>query len=377
MESAQRLPDLPFFGVVGAVPSGVGVDFYRLSLGSLAETLGLGLTSTEAGSGIPLQLQVFDGSGRLLATSDSQPLSDPALPLHLDGIPAGSTIYLEISAAGSHETGSAGAIDYQLWVGLQSASGNGASARGATPISASPISPVFALVPAALSGFATPASTAAGATQSPTSLASAAPGGSLVVGGPAQIRAAQPSGGLLSPENPATDGERQPPTPESHSWVESSLAGAAQETGATVEPAAAGAGERVNQDLVVLHGPGGFPLLGAVAVGHRRRIPGDTRMIPTLPRAGDRSDPQMVQDLGPIPGASLTESMPAAEEEGSLAGAGAWGRFPFSVFSGLGLATVVTLNAVLSQPLAGFDYLTSRFDVGRPKSGRSRRRWRP
>ena len=38
----------------------------------------------------------------------------------------------------------------------------------------------------------------------------------------------------------------------------------------------------------------------------------------------------------------------------------AWGRLPVSVFSGLGVATVWTLNAVLSQPIAGYDYLTSR-----------------
>ena len=38
----------------------------------------------------------------------------------------------------------------------------------------------------------------------------------------------------------------------------------------------------------------------------------------------------------------------------------AWGGFPVSVFSGLGVATVLTLNAVLSQPIAGYDYLTAK-----------------
>jgi hypothetical protein len=33
------------------------------------------------------------------------------------------------------------------------------------------------------------------------------------------------------------------------------------------------------------------------------------------------------------------------------------------VYSGLGLAMVFTLNAVFSQPMAGFDYLTSRLDA--------------
>jgi hypothetical protein len=51
-----------------------------------------------------------------------------------------------------------------------------------------------------------------------------------------------------------------------------------------------------------------------------------------------------------------------------------WGRLPVSVFSGLGVATVFTLNAVLSQPMAGFDYLTSRLDAdGEPRSNRRER----
>src|SRR5262249_19989482 len=149
---------------------------------------------------------------------------------------------------------------------------------------------------------------------------------------PAQIRAAQPSGGLLSPENTATDGARETPTPESRSWAESSLAGAAQEAGAADETTSAGTGGKVNEDLVVLRGPGGFPLLGAVAVGHRRRIPGDAMAMPTSPGIGDGSDPRMVQDPGPIPKVGLMEAISAAEEEESLAGAEAWERVPFSVF---------------------------------------------
>src|SRR5262249_58310282 len=117
-----------------------------------------------------------------------------------------------IAAAGRHGAGLASPIDYQLWLGLQSASSNAGEATGSLPVSASTLSPVVALVPAALSGYATP--TPAGGAQPPTSTATAAASSSLVVGGPAQIRAAQPSGGLLSPENTATDGARETPTPE-------------------------------------------------------------------------------------------------------------------------------------------------------------------
>jgi hypothetical protein len=52
-----------------------------------------------------------------------------------------------------------------------------------------------------------------------------------------------------------------------------------------------------------------------------------------------------------------------------------WEEFPIPVFSSLGLATVFTLNAVLSQPIAGFDYLTSRLDaIRRPLIERKDRR---
>ena len=52
-----------------------------------------------------------------------------------------------------------------------------------------------------------------------------------------------------------------------------------------------------------------------------------------------------------------------------------WSRWPISAVSaGLGVATVFTLNAVLSQPLAGFDFLTSRLDAdGGPDSRRKDR----
>src|SRR5262249_2400135 len=173
----------------------------------------------EAGSDVPLQLQVFDGSGRLLAGGNAQSQGNSPVPFHLDELPAGATIYLGISAAGSHGAGLASPIEYQLWLGLQSASCNPGGATGSLPCPASAVSPVVALVPAALSGFATPTPTPAGGAQPPTSTATAAASGSLVVGGPAQIRAAQPSGGLLSPENTATDGARETPTPESRSWA--------------------------------------------------------------------------------------------------------------------------------------------------------------
>jgi hypothetical protein len=49
-----------------------------------------------------------------------------------------------------------------------------------------------------------------------------------------------------------------------------------------------------------------------------------------------------------------------------------WKDLRGPAFSLLGLATVFTLNALLSQPIAGFDYLSSRFDQSGNRSGSNR-----
>ena len=50
-----------------------------------------------------------------------------------------------------------------------------------------------------------------------------------------------------------------------------------------------------------------------------------------------------------------------------------WGGFPLSAFSGLGVATVLTLNAVLSQPIAGYDFLTACLYRSRNRAGSRRK----
>jgi len=50
-----------------------------------------------------------------------------------------------------------------------------------------------------------------------------------------------------------------------------------------------------------------------------------------------------------------------------------WSNFRASVFSGLGVATVWTLNAVFSQPIAGYDYLTARLYRSRIGAGSGRK----
>ena len=126
--------------------------------------------------------------------------------------------------------------------------------------------------------------------------------------------------------------------------------------------------------LVAVNGPGGFPLLGAVAIGHRRRHP--TTFAGDLATTPDRADGELrvVASSAPAePEIPLTEGDIAAQSP--VFRDRRWSRWPISAVSaGLGLATVFTLNAVLSQPIAGFDFLTSRLDAeGGPDSRRKER----
>jgi len=368
--SSQQLPDLPFFGVIGSVVPGDLTDFYRLSLGSTSSSLDLGLISGAGGSDVPLQLQVFDGSGRVLAEWHSATQGDSPLHLELGGLAAGSTIYLGISTAGSSWASPAKAADYQLWVGLQTGARTSA-ANGLDSVAPSSLSPIFALAPATTAGIAIPA--ASGSSQSTPATAPAATGTSLAVAGSPEIRSSRPAGGLLTRDDPSSQTDREALSSVPQPWVERTLAGAAPRSAASDESTAAGKDEKGDKALAVIDGPGGFPLIGAVAIGHRRGIRGEVRGTPSeFPTAEVRApgidlDPEAIGELATI------DAVAAEIGQETRAGNRTWGGFPVSIFSGLGLATVMTLNAVLSQPMAGFDFLCSRLEA-RPAAPRPRRR---
>ena len=84
--------------------------------------LNFGLVSDQAAPTVPVQLQVFDGSGQMLGEWSLSGQAATSLFGGLGALPAGSTIYFGITAGNpSSPGGPSAAIDYQLWVGLQSA----------------------------------------------------------------------------------------------------------------------------------------------------------------------------------------------------------------------------------------------------------------
>ncbi len=366
--TAQGLPDLPYFGVVGTIGSGDPIELYRLTLNSGAEGLNFGLVADQS---VPIQLQVFDGSGNLLGEWSSSSHGTTSLDAALGAVPAGSTIYFGITAGSPGGSGAwSTSIGYQLWVGVQS------TTAGATivPGSGTP-GPSSANPPTVASPL--PASTGLGAVPSgvnspttPTSPPSPDGGMRVAVGSPA-TRSAGPSGGLLS------DGDPAPPVASNFSavvnkdWDESLLARQTARPADKVEPADSSGPEREPDALVVIHGPGGFPLLGAVALGHRRGNStvdmGDVTAPPALSYEEFQAAARALPAASDVPSTDATVSIsPRAFHDRR------WGRFSVPIFSGLGLATVFTLNAVLSPPMAGFDYLTGRLDAT-PRT-RTRRR---
>ncbi len=355
--TAQELPDLPYVGVVGTLGSGDPIDLYRVTLSSGAAGLNFGLESNPSPLTIPMQLQVFDASGHLVGEWSLGGQGATSLSGGLGALPAGSTLYFGITAGNTSGTaGPSTAIGYQLWVARQ-ASPPSTAASGAEPTG-----PSSAISPLSVS-------TGAGA-QPSNGVSPATPalppnesGGLVVAVGSPAMRSARPSGGLLSDGDPAPPAASDFNAVVNKEWDERSPTAPLLSQGKDVESTTLSGREKEPEALVVINGPGGFRLLGAVALGHRRKNPATGVGDFVTPSAlSDMNLEHAAQELRANADCSVTEE--GVTDRSRSPRGRPWGGFPVSVFSGLGLATVFTLNAVLSQPMAGFDYLTSRLATG-------------
>ena len=376
--TAQEVPDVPYFGVVGTIGTGDPTDLYRLTLGAAAEQLDFQLAWGPSVPQVQMQFQLFDGTGRVLGEWSPVHSSVPSLEAEFGGLPAGSTVYLGISTVNPSGPGSpCVTIGYQLWVGVQSATGGSTSATTATAAVTS-----LGTVPGIATPLASPASSAFQQATVATQAASPVPatdgGGMRYAVGPPAIRSARPSGGLLSEGEPAP-----PEVPDfsvalSKEWDErSSLTESKPGRRNEVEPTALSKRERESSSLVVIPGSGGFPLIGAIAMGHRGWRP--------VPDAGDFSTLRGKRDLDREPGvgvaadellahSDIAGSEGAVEAQSRTHRGHLWADFPLSVFFVLGLTTVFTLNAPLSRLSTAFDSLAWR---SAPRSHRTARRQKP
>jgi hypothetical protein len=375
LQTAQVLPDLPFFGVVGTIGSEDPVDFYRLDLSAGAFAMEFGLVSHQTGSPVPLQLQIFNGSGQLLTSWTTSGQGTQAVEAQLSAQAAGSTIYFGISAAvASGAAGFSQPIRYQLWVGLQSTldQSQTASDPTAAPISAMTALPASAsattpLAPIGLlsSQAVLPGAAAVGGTTS-------APASGLAVGSLA-IRSGTPYAGVLSSADSRSADERELDTVVQSEWAGQSRAQSADQHPELVELASVSGREQEPSDLVAMNGPGGFSVLEAVAFGHPRKTRDASVNDSVAPPPGEFTGIPIAADTFLLDPVRLADTRPTARENRSDSDQ-VWRGFPIPVFSMLSLAGAFTLNAILSQPLAGFNFVASHLDALRRQPLPRRRR---
>ncbi len=361
LPSAQSFPDLPYFGVIGTLDVGDGVDLYRLTLDRISDRIDFGLVMRGSDANVPATFQLLDGSGQVLASWKLGSLGSSTIQVDLDNRSPGSSVYLAFSAGNSSTaSGAFGAVDYQLWVAHQPALQPTSSATGssAQPALAVPVLPPL-LIPLAAGGLPSPQVDAAAALTAPRSAVSTV----TVTVGSLAIRSAGASLGLLTNDELAPLAAQGAGISSPQEVAAESMARTGSESGGEPRPSELAVPGRDPEARVVVVGTGGFPLMGATAVGYWRErgpapeaFPGMT--APALEERSEGVESTDDHDLQARPAVSLAEGEVIASDQASRLRT--WRGFPVSVFSGLGVATVLTLNAVLSQPIAGYDYLTAK-----------------
>jgi hypothetical protein len=359
--SAQVLPDLPYFGVVGTLGAGDEIDLYQLALNSIPERLDFGLVMQGQGGSVPATFQILDGSGQVLGTWNLGSVGNSSIQVNLERLSPESTLYLGVSAGNSSTPGgTVGTVGYQLWVAHQPAllptsSSNGNSTQPVLALSV--LSPL--LIPLAALGLSSPQGDSAAALTAPGTVSVTA---SVTVGSLA-IRSAGASRGLLSNDEPAPLAVQGSGTSAPQEVAAGSLARPESERESEPRPGEPAVAGRDPEASVALISTGGFRLMGATAVGYWRWRGTAPEAVPEMTAPAMEARSEGVEstgdpDLDGGPAALLAEGEVIAKEQAVRLRP--WGRFPVSVFSGLGVATVWTLNAVLSQPIAGYDYLTAK-----------------
>ncbi|MGZ5982575.1 MAG: hypothetical protein ACXWO3_16730, partial [Isosphaeraceae bacterium] len=266
--SAQVLPNLRYFGVVGTLSAGDEIDLYQLALNSISERLDFGLVMQGRGGSVPATFQILDGSGQVLGTWKLESPGNSSIQVDLERLGPGSTLYLGVSAGSSSTPGGAsGTVNYQLWVAHQPALLLTSSSIGNStqPVLAlSVLSPL--LIPLAALGLSSSQGVSAAALTAPGTISITA---SVTVGSLA-IRSAGASRGLLSNDEPAPFAVQGPGTSAPQEVAAGSLARSESEREGEPRPGEPAVAGRDPEASVVVISTGGFPLMGATAVGYWR-----------------------------------------------------------------------------------------------------------
>jgi hypothetical protein len=377
LDTAQVLPDAPYFGVIGSLGPDDSIDVYRMTLDPGTSVLQFELLAQQTPSSASVRFLLFDGTGRVLGNwSSTNDAGSSAIDLVLSGQLIGSTLYFGIAATNtSSPPGSSPSSDYQLWVSRLNATDRQSAGTGDASIDPSSSSP------SPITGPIQPLATPPVTSQTPPTGGATAVG-SQVSNGPGVVivqvvglmptRMAGPLGGVLHTEDPTPSAVRQLAVTMNPEGVDR------PSRGPGIDPVgASGRGSELGPEeaqgaMAALRGPGGFPLMGAGAIGSRRRAQVPIAAVSAVSASRNGGGIPEI-DLLAAQGRSSPVSRAEQLEVDAASHPRTSGETRLPLSFSLSVAVVLTLNVVLCDPVAGFDFLASRLDLDLRELTRSRR----
>jgi hypothetical protein len=342
LATAQVLPSLPYFGVIGTLGPNSPPDFFEMILDPKMGGVQFELVTQQPAASPAVQFALFDATGRVLGTwtADGQLQSGSASVSLALPSQSPSALYLGISLPGSGGSGPAGSLPggtYQLWV-TRLAGPDRATAAGTGDGPTVTPTPTSTLILGPVPGIASaPAGQPALTAASTSAVAGAISGPALALaGGLLPTRAPGPLGGVLPSGDASQAAVRRLTVTVARQGAERLLAPFPGDPGIAAGPQVESDPEGDSRALVAIRGPGGFPLLGPTAIGNWRGAPRRVLVAADAPVAADAATH-------------------APEPETWELSRGTWSF-------GLTTAAFLTLNVILSDPVAGFDYLATCLD---------------
>jgi hypothetical protein len=380
LATAQNLPDDPFFGVIGTLAANNPIDFFEMTIGARTAGLRFELAAQQPSATTPLQFALYDATGRVLGTWIAGASSQgdvSSVSLDFAGRSPSAALYLAISAPPSGGNGPVSALpsaSYQLWVtrlskpdGASTSGGNDEAAASTGPTASLILGPLQASTTAPLgqpahAGAAPSATTGAGAGAGPAVALAALP-----------TRAAGLLGGVLASRDENRPALRQLSVTVNLEASERASQPFDRDLAAVDRPQAEpGPGDDA-RELEAIRGPRGFPLLGATAIGNwrrtARRAAATSAVELALAAMADEEIEALAAGQQAVAGATAPalavaapDALIATDAATTMPRLSLWGQTRVTLSFGLSMATFLTLNALLSDPVAGFDYLATCLD---------------
>ncbi len=271
IDTAQHLPDVPFFGVVGSLLPSDQVDLYQISVSPASSTLSIQVRLQHSSSDTGETIWLMDRTGRVLgfeSVDPSKPVADVSMMVSLPAVTG--VVYFGIShVAGDSASTAVSPVSYQVWFARGGRPGDWSESSGnATEPALVPTDPILSII----EGTHSETPTESTVTAPPLVPQDSTAGSHLVASGLLPTLSAAPSGGVLRVKGtpPRVDVNEVLPHVLG-SEVSQAQAQAAQPAGRGASPEAT---QQAANGIAALtstpqarRGPGGFPLIGTALLG--------------------------------------------------------------------------------------------------------------